>query len=170
MLGGRGQKGQATVEWVGLLLAVGLMLGALAGGVRGATRADSGEGARELGEAVAKRISCAARDLCGAAAPVRGERGSPREGTLLSGGVPHREAAPGGERRASPVPPPRSGPLPNLGRAGSVAEHAWIACLGYRSLRDDLEHPRSPREARPVERTLDIVNECLNPWEFFFGD
>jgi hypothetical protein len=180
MLGARGQKGQATVEWVGLLLAVGLMLGALAGGVRGATRAESGEGARELGRAVAKRITCAARDLCGAAEPARGERGSPRDGALLSGGAPHREAAPGGEGRTAPrplrsAPPPpravpRSGPLPNLGRAGSVAEHAWIACLGYRSLRDDLDHPRSPREARPVERTLDIVNECLNPWEFFFGD
>jgi hypothetical protein len=143
---------------------------------------------------VARRITCAARDLCGAAERARGEGGplgerERRRGAALGGerGTPGAgRAAPPGQDRASHVTPgfrhgtpsvrrPRRlgpGPVPlgALGRAGSVAEHAWIACLGYRSLRDDLDHPRTPREARPVKRTLEIVNECLNPWEFFFGD
>jgi hypothetical protein len=151
------QSGQATVEWVGLLLAVGLALGALAGGVRGAVRGDSGEGARELGEAVAERITCAARDRCGA-----GERGAPPTPPATRPQAPaKRPQAPSRERAAAP--------FPRVGPVSSVAERAWIVCFGYRSLRDDLEHPRTPREARPLDRTLDIANDCLNPWEFFFG-
>jgi hypothetical protein len=175
---GGSDSGQATVEWVGLLLAVGLALGALAGGVRGATGGDGGDEARGLGEAVAKRITCAARDLCeargggaerlGSPAP-RGAPPAPRRAPPHPPrAAPPRAAPP----RSAPPTPPRSeaGALPTLGRVGSgVAEHAWLVCFGYRSLKDDLEHPRTPREARPLKRTLEIVNECLNPWEFFFG-
>jgi hypothetical protein len=175
---GSADSGQATVEWVGLLLAVSLGLAALAGGVRGATGDDGGDEARGLGEAVAKRITCAARDLCGVGG--RGARGGgrgaadrgPRDERLASPPPAPRRAPPRPPRAAPPPPSQRTGggSLPNLGRAGgSIAQHAWLVCLGYRAMQDDLENPRTPREARPLDRTLDIVNECLNPWEFFFG-
>src|SRR5215213_3696327 len=57
------ERGQATVEWVGLVLGVALLLGAVAAGGREATTRES---AHQLGDAVAKRITCAARDGCGA--------------------------------------------------------------------------------------------------------
>jgi hypothetical protein len=166
------QSGQATVEWVGLLLTVGLALGALAGGVRGAVRADSGAagghgGAAGLGEALASHITCAARDLCGAGvgAPAAG-RGPPAAGPPL----------PPASRRTLPRIPrgrSRAGAGSRLGnaaeRAGRLAEGAWIACFGYRTLRYDLEHPRTPREMRPLDATLEIVSDCVNPWELLFG-
>jgi hypothetical protein len=31
-----------------------------------------------------------------------------------------------------------------------------------------MEHPRGPRQAVPLDETLEIFNECLNPWSFFF--
>lgn len=55
------------------------------------------------------------------------------------------------------------------GRVVGVADHAWIACLAYRRWRYELEHPQAPWETTPFTDTLDIVNECINPWEFFFG-
>ena len=67
---GGGQRGQATVEWIALVLVAALAFGALLGGVRGAAREDTG-----LGEAVAERISCAARDLCASGAG-RGSSGA----------------------------------------------------------------------------------------------
>jgi hypothetical protein len=50
-----------------------------------------------------------------------------------------------------------------------VARRTWIVCLGYRRWRYEVEHPRGPGQAVPVGETLGILNDCLNPWEFFFG-
>jgi hypothetical protein len=41
--------------------------------------------------------------------------------------------------------------------------------MGYEAYMYDLEHPRTPREMRPIEATLDIVGNCLKPWESLFG-
>lgn len=150
MSDGSRESGQATVEWIGLVAGVALVLGALLAGVGETAKGGSG-----LGEAVAHRITCAARDLCGGAEVRRRPRA-----------VTPPDARPRGPRldKAGLGALPRGG-----GRVVGIAEHAWIVCLGYRRWRYDLEHPLTPREALPVDEALDIVNECLNPWEFFFG-
>ncbi|MEA2455654.1 MAG: hypothetical protein QOI45_1916, partial [Thermoleophilaceae bacterium] len=158
---GRGseqERGQATVEWVGLVLGVALALGAVVAGGREAAKGDSSAG---LGTAVAERITCAVRDGCGGeralgppggaslaprAAPGarrragRGPR-APRGGPGAPRGPLAPRAAPG--RRPSPPPAARSaaavrrtsGGSPLLGGAGELAKHAWIACFGYRRWR-----------------------------------
>jgi hypothetical protein len=149
------QRGQATVEWVGLLLGVALMLGVLVAGGREATKGESADG---LGEAVAERITCAARGACAV-----GERppGAPR-------------GAPGALREApgAGVPPPRrlagSGSAP-LRKVSGVAKRAWMLCLGYRRWRYDVEHPLGPRQAVPLRETVHMLNECVNPLSFLFG-
>jgi hypothetical protein len=149
MRSGSAERGQATVEWVGLVLGVALALGALAGGVRGTASSESATG---LGEAVAKRITCAARDGCGAPrgvarptwrAPVRAR------GTVAGG----RRAA-GATRGAAAV---------------EALKHSWLGCFAYRRWRYDVEKRRTPHQAVPVREAVEIVNDCVNPWSFLFG-
>jgi hypothetical protein len=154
-----GQRGQATVEWVALLLGVALALGALAGGVRAATNGGR-DGQTALGKAVAQRITCAARDLCAA-----GARGPGGAGGTLGGTA--RE--PRSSARRHPRTRTPAGALPAARGVGNVAKRAWIVCFGYRRWRSELAHPRTPRESMPLGETLDIVNDCINPWAFFFG-
>jgi hypothetical protein len=139
------QRGQATVEWVGLLLGVTLMLGALVAGGREAAKGESADG---LGEAVAERITCAARGAC------LGDKPSP---------APHREMPPRPPRREAAAD---SAPLRGV---SGVAKRAWILCLGYRRWRYDVEHPPTPRQVVPVGEAVDMVNECVNPLSFLFG-
>jgi hypothetical protein len=142
------ESGQATVEWIALLAVVGLALGALASGVSGAVgggaRVSSAHEARSLGNALAERITCAARDACGAA-----------RGPALR--FPPRVKSGAGTPAAGPKE------IPGLRRLTKVVKHGWIVCFGVRSLQYDLAHPRSPREAMPPEDALEIVNDCLNP-------
>jgi hypothetical protein len=192
-----GEHGQATVEWIGLVLAIALVLGALALGARGAANgagggAGSKAGARELGQALAERITCAARGLperhlaaralaargpAGAAACATGASAGPGAGRV-GARPPLPPAVPPATRRVLPrlpeLPRRRRGGYGSRlervgGRAGRLAEGAWIGCLGYGAMRYDLEHPRTPREMRPIGATMDIVADCLNPWELLFG-
>jgi hypothetical protein len=152
------ERGQATVEWIGLVLGVALLLGAVAAGGREAAKGESAVG---LGDAVAERIVCAAKGACGAGG--RGER---------LGGVPERR---GGERlgllgggpspRLSPSAPVRS----EAGIPSEVLKRTWFLCLGYRRWQYDREHPRSPLEGVPLRETVKTVNECANPLSFLFG-
>jgi hypothetical protein len=151
-----GQGGQATVEWVGLVLGVALALGAVAAGGREAVGGPSGTG---LGRVVAQRITCAARDACGAAS----ERGAAAGGRMPRG---RRGVRPPARAEAPPVA--RSDGLWGRGAVG-LTKRTWIICLGYRRWRYDVEHPRTPRQAVPIRDTLEIVNQCVNPWSFFFG-
>jgi hypothetical protein len=140
-----GEGGQATVEWVALVLAAALVLGA--------TAAFAGrEGDRALGEEVAERITRAA-----AAAPAP------------AGGAP---AAP--RVRAAP-PAPAAGPravdaFRSVRGVADVAKHAWIVCLGYERWRHELEHPAAPSEALPVDVALSIVNTCFNPHDYLLEE
>jgi hypothetical protein len=171
--GSEHERGQATVEWVGLVLGVALALAAVVAGGREAAKGESSAG---LGSAVAERITCAVRDGCGVprAAP-GGPRRAPRGPRAPRGGPLAPRAAPG--RRPSPPPAARSAPAlrrtsdgsPLLRGAGELAKHAWIACFGYRRWRYEVEHPRTPRQSVPVGDAVDMVNECLNPLSFFFG-
>jgi hypothetical protein len=147
---GGGQSGQATIEWAGLTLCVALILGALLAGGRSAAKGEAGRG---LGEAVAERITCAAREACDSARPLVRTHAAPRE---------RRHGAPGrrsGSRNAVGV----------LGGGSRVLKRTWFACLAYRGWQDDREHPRLLGEARPVKRTLHMLNECVNPLSFLFG-
>jgi hypothetical protein len=140
-----GEGGQATVEWVALVLAAALVLagaGALAGR----------EADRALGEEVAERITRAA---AAAPAPAGGAPAAPRVG-----------AAP---------PAPAAGPravdaFRSVRGVADVAKHAWIVCLGYERWRHELEHPAAPSEALPVDVALSIVNTCFNPHDYLLEE
>jgi hypothetical protein len=156
------ERGQATVEWVGLVLGVALALGAVVAGGREAAKGESSAG---LGGAVAERITCAVRDGCG------GERalGAPGGASLAPRAAPGRRPSPPPAARSAPALRRTSGGSPLLRGAGELAKHAWIACFGYRRWRYEVEHPRTPRQSVPVGDAVDMVNECLNPLSFFFG-
>jgi hypothetical protein len=174
-----GERGQATVEWIGLVLGLAVAFG----GALALTRGADFEGeANGLGEALASRMTCAARAACAAEAGA-GRRGAGRR----SGGAVGARALRGGASVGLGVPPrggsgsaPRG--LRGLDGAGAGArvgvrrafekarKYGWAACLGYRRLRYDLDHPRFfPRDTIPPGEILDELNACLNPWKFLFG-
>lgn len=156
-----GEGGQATVEWVALVLAAALVLGA--------TAAFAGrESDRGLGEAVAERITRAA-----------GAAGTPAPGGLvrkrpISGRFRTTWTDAAARVRAAP-PAPASGPravdaFRSVRGVADVAKHAWIVCLGYERWRHELEHPTAPTEALPVDVALDIVNTCFNPHDYLLEE
>jgi hypothetical protein len=146
------ERGQATVEWIGLLLGVALLLGAVAAGGREAAKGESADG---LGEAVAERIMCAAKGACGARAP-----GGERLGAA-PGPPPGRRLGALGGRPSHPAPSRHAG----IGQG--VAKRAWFLCLGYRRWQYDREH--APFQRVPLRETVKTVNECVNPLSFLFG-
>jgi hypothetical protein len=154
------ERGQATIEWTGLVLLVSTALGALL------TFAPEVDG-RRLGGSVAHAITCAARGGCAA------REGAPH-GTAVA--PPGSAAPPPSSKRPLPVPRRTAPPLrmPGASRAlrgaGEVFKRAWIVCLGYRRYREELEHPRTPNESMPLDEALRIANECLNPLSFFLED
>lgn len=149
----RGEGGQATVEWAGLVLLVMLVLAAL-GAVSGRAPASD----RELGKVVAERFTCAARGACGGvpgASPVAAPPSAP-----LAAVVPR------GITRGRAVDA-----LRRLRSVGSkLVRRAWIVCIGYRRFRYELEHPRAPNEVMPLDEAIDIANGCLNPYAFLVED
>jgi hypothetical protein len=172
------EGGQATVEWVGLVLTAAVVLGA--GAALAGREADRG-----LGERVAERISRTASGVGPApagAAPAPG-RAAPAPDAAAppparAAPIPPR-AAPPPTRAAPPptrsAPPPASGPgavqaFRSLRGVADVARHTWIVCLGYRRWRYELEHPMVPTETLPLDEALGIVNSCLNPHDYLLED
>jgi hypothetical protein len=155
------EGGQATVEWVALVLVGALVLGAAA--------ALSGrESDRGLGEAVARRIAGAPAALD----PGAGEAVAldpARSGTVAP---PPRHAH--GPTPAAPAPPastPRAvDAFRRLRGVADVAKHTWIVCLGYRRWLYELENPSAPTESLPLGEALDIVSTCINPYDFLRED
>jgi hypothetical protein len=142
----QGEGGQATVEWVGLVLAAALVLagaGALAG-----READRG-----LGEALAARISGAASGVGVAAPPTRATPPPTRAAPAPRPSTPRAAEAFGGVRGVA-----------------DVAKHTWIVCLGYERWRHELEHPTEPTKAPPVDAVLGIVNTCFNPYDYLLEE
>lgn len=148
------QRGQATVEWIGLVLLLALGLGALA---RLAPRPDG----RGLGAALVHSVTCAAGGGCDA------ERDRP---TRLVTAPPPVPVVP--TRRRVPRPHPRR--LPRLPpavvertrRGARLAwRSSWLICLGYERLRYDQAHPemRFPGQTIPAADRLRIANDCLSP-------
>jgi hypothetical protein len=147
--GMRGEGGQATVEWAGLVLLAVVVLAAL-----GAVSARAPASDRGLGEVVTERFTCAARGACGGALAPRAV------------GVPPARAVPGAGARGIT----RARAIDALRRLRSVGtklvRRAWIVCIGYRRFRYELEHPRAPNEVMPLDEAIDIANGCLNPYAF----
>jgi hypothetical protein len=151
-----GEGGQATIEWVALVLLAALVLGAAA--------AFAGRGADPgVGVAVAERITGA----------VRGVGQEPRRREPKA-----RPAPPAGD--ATPPSSPRPSPLAALTRAfglagsvaeiGGVAKHGWIVCLGYERWRHEQEDPVEPTETLPLDDALSMVNTCFNPHGYLLDD
>ena len=168
--GVHGEGGQATVEWVALVLLAALVVGAAA--------AFAGrEPDRGLGELVAKRIARGAGELEPAAAAA-----APAAAALPP--RPLRPRPPAAARSAAPVASaparPVSAPLapaprrvsasPAIRGIGSVARHAWIVCLGYHRWRYEREHPIATIEGLPLDVALQVVNDCINPHDYLFED
>jgi hypothetical protein len=152
-------SGQATIEWVALVLVAALVLGALA-----AFRAPAQD--RGLGRLLAERIACtAAGRACGPAA---------------KGGVAER--ASGG--RAIAAPPrvrarrlrrvvSRAGALDAIERLrglGKWGGRMWMVCLGYRRYIFERDHRLEAIRGMPLAEAIDIADECLNPLSFLGGD
>jgi hypothetical protein len=149
----RGERGQASVEWTGVVLLVVLVLGALGAGL-GLRPGRAPPSGRELGDALAERFTCAARGACGGArAPAPSAAPPVLSGAGLAGGSPTRARAVDALRKLRSV-------------GAKLARRAWIVCIGYRRFRYELEHPRAPNEVMPLEEAIDIANGCLNPYAF----
>lgn len=166
----RGERGQATVEWIGIVLLVALALAALSQFV---PRADG----RDLGRSVAHAVT----------GPVV-RHGTRVSAPALPGDHP-LPVAPG--EHAFPVPPliPRAADLrirlPRArtlmrrvhARAGPAWRRAWIACLVYERFRYAFLHPESrfPGHTIPPAEVLRMVNDCISPldlvrdWELVDG-
>jgi hypothetical protein len=140
-----GEGGQATVEWVALVLLAALVLGAAAALSRAAEE-------HSLGQLVAKRIA----------------RGPSEVGRVGTGRAPAPIRLISTPRR----PPSKSAAdaFPQLRGVGQVARHAWVVCLGYRRWRHELDSPLAPTEALPLGDALGIVNDCLNPHDYLLAD
>jgi hypothetical protein len=147
------ERGQATVEWVGLLLLLALGLGALL------ALAPSVEG-RALGDQLLERLTCTVRDGCGAREEV------PEPAVAFALAPPPPRAAP---PWAAPVSPERAAQAFRVLRGvKKVARRAWIVCLGWERYRYELDHPQAliPGHAMPVREAARIANACLNPLLF----
>jgi hypothetical protein len=186
----RGESGQASVEWIGLVLLVALGLAAL---VRFAPRAAEAEA---LGPELVHALACAARGRCDAAARDAGAsaRGHVPRGALPTDGGAPRSALPtdggartgGGSRRMVSAPPlvplvprgrsaPAAGPRPLLrgrallrrvGRGAGLAwRRSWLLCLGYERARYGFLNPevRFPGVPIPYSEDLRMLNDCLSP-------
>ena len=95
-------------------------------------------------------------------------------------------ALPGAPQAAPTAPPlvpasPRAGARLSRARAidalrrlravgATLVKRAWIVCIGYQRFRYELEHPRAPNEAMPLDEAIDIANGCLNPYAFLVED
>jgi hypothetical protein len=168
----RSERGQASVEWIGLMLLVALVLAAL---VRFAPRAD----AEALGPELLHAIGCAARGGC--EAPSGGASGA-RPGAAprpmvsappLVPIAPHERSAPRSRWRALRDGLVRARPL-GRGRAlvrragrgaGLLWRRSWILCLGYERARYGFLHPeiRFPHVPIPLSENLRMANDCVSP-------
>jgi hypothetical protein len=149
----RGEDGQASVEWIGIVLLVAVALAAM---TRFAPDAD--------GRALASKLLHSV-----APARVGDERG----------GIRNDFHPPGREAFISPplVPPPsevRLRPRRHLPRglaarvrrgAGLAWRRAWLACLAYERTRYGFLHPESrfPGHTVTPSEALRIANDCISP-------
>jgi hypothetical protein len=166
-----GERGQGSVEWIGVVLLVAIALGALA---HFAPRADG----RSLATTLAGSLSLAAHQTERPDSQVVGIRSGKRNDS----------PPPGREAFAEPletfmVPPlmPRPGQAPprlsvrlpearvlvrRARRGVGVAwRRAWLGCLVYERARYGFLHPDSRFPGREIPRSelLRMANDCISP-------
>ncbi len=157
----RSERGQATVEWIGILILVALALAALA---RLAPRADDQARATTLADSITRsagqrtapepfrvtpdRTSVVAPPLV-PLPPRMTSRPAPRIPRTLRTRLPDSPALLKRARRAT----------------GSAWRRAWYACLVYERFRWAFIHPESrfPGYTMPPEEVLRIANDCISP-------
>jgi hypothetical protein len=164
------ERGQASVEWIALLLLVALGVAALA---RFAPRA----AASHLGAELLKGVTCAARGGCEAERGGPVSRGASRLVTVPPlvpvtrrpgprGPGARRPLARGGRRRLR-LRPPDLAPVARRARrgAGTLWRRSWMLCLCYERVRYSVLHPemRFPHQTIPISEDLRIANDCLSP-------
>ena len=49
---------------------------------------------------------------------------------------------------------------------GRLTNRIWIVCLGYRRFVYERRHVLEPAGAMPLDKALDIADDCLNPLSF----
>ncbi len=146
----RGERGQATVEWIGIVLLVAVALAALS---HFAPRADG----RSLGRAVLHSVAepAARRDI--ARPPGPSDRAF-----VIPPLIPRA-----GQSAELRIRLPRARTLMRRARAGAghAWRRAWIACLVYERFRYALLHPESrfPGHTIPPSEVLRMVNDCISP-------
>ena len=171
----RGQRGQASIEWIGAVMLVALTLGTamrLAGRIEPATFAIP----------LLKAPVCAAKGGCGereqapdrraGAPPVQlvtlpplvpvppsAGPAKPRPGGARPGGARPGGAKPGGAGRDWRRVARRTG--------GLLWRRAWFLCFGYERARYGLLHPETaPRQTVPIRGVLQMTNDCASPVDF----
>jgi hypothetical protein len=174
----RGEDGQASIEWIGLVLVVALVLTALA------RLAPDAEG-HSLASTVLQAVAPA--QVVGIRSGKRDDSPPPaREAFIAQPLVP----PPG--RSEPPEPRPPSGrSLPRWARprvddaltrrlrrgAGLAWRRAWLGCLAYERTRYGFLHPESRFPGHTVEprEALRIANDCVSPvdlvrdWQLLTG-
>jgi hypothetical protein len=150
----RTERGQATVEWIGVVLLVAIALTALG---RFAGRDDDRALASTFAHAVHPRV-------VGIRSGKRTESQPPRRRAFT---VPVLVPAPGQAVRA---PRLRLAGRLRLARrlrhgVGVAWRRAWFACLAYERFRWALLHPESrfPGYTMPPSEVLRIANDCISP-------
>src|SRR5215210_6782636 len=160
----RSERGQASVEWIGILLLVALALAALS---RFAEHADG----RSLGATLAHSITAPPGQVA--------EMGSAERNVPLPPGnraitapplVPHPEAirTHPSVRRSGGLRLPAGDrlELTRIRRGVGVAwRRAWFACLAYERVRYGFLHPESrfPGHTMEPSEVLRIANDCISP-------
>jgi hypothetical protein len=186
----RSERGQASVEWIGIVLLVAIALAALS---QLAPRADG----RETATAVLHSITCAAGGRCERPPDADARREHRRPGERSASPAAPRPAArqgfaipplmprpgetwgPGGPRpgRAWPgrlrLRVPELPALPGVRRtlartrrgAGLAWRRAWLGCLAYERFRYAFLHPESrfPGYRIPPDEVLRMANDCISP-------
>jgi hypothetical protein len=150
----RGERGQASVEWIGLLLLVAVAVAAL---THFAPRADG----RDMAATVLAPTKCAARGGCRPVARPSARAPARQAGVPFL--VPPARGLPSLElRRLRPA-----ADLTRQARRGFVRvwQRAWIACLFYERIRYNLLHPESriPGHRIPASEILRMLNDCISP-------
>lgn len=156
------ERAQATVEWIGLLLLIALVLVAVG---HLASRADG----HELGATLAHSVTHPGRPAA-SGAPVPSRRPAHAPARRRPAPVRPRSAPPPARLRRAQQDLARD-LLRRAGRAGvrrgagALWRRAWFACLVYERVRYAIRHPESrrPDYTFPYDVALRIVNGCAVP-------
>jgi hypothetical protein len=158
----RGERGQASIEWIGAVLTVAL---ALAGLVRLAERVE----AADLATSPLRITICAVGGGCAEPRPAPGSR-APRHDAVIAPPLVPLAADPRSRRtRNAHRRPSRARGLARRARAPlrTFSRRAWLVCFGYERVRYGLLHPETgPRQTVPISGVLQMVNDCASPVDF----